>query len=176
MTVFVVRSAMGSWSRKRSTSLLRALTASCGGLVVSQRFAMGESAMLASVLHADAMPLFHARVHGVRAEAGKLIHDVDVDGQKSSPWTYREFPRREDLWGLNIHTSGEEGDCIMAAIVDYHTANPLEKAAALAAARDQVIALQANAKCVRCAKSIITVEHAQLTSCRECGARYAFAV
>jgi hypothetical protein len=140
------------------------------------RFAMGESAMLASVLHADAMPLFHARVHGVRAEAGKLIHDVDVDGQKSSPWTYREFPRRDDLWGLNIHTSGEERDCIMAAIVDYHTANPLEKAAALAAARDQVIALQANAKCVRCAKSIITVEHAQLTSCLECGARYAFAV
>jgi ribosomal protein S27AE len=122
------------------------------------------------------MAIFNARVHGMRAEAGKVVYDVDVDGQKSSPWTYRQFPRREDLWGLNIHTTGEERDCIMAAISDYHTANPTEKDAAFDAAKAQVILLEANATCLRCAKATVTVDRAKRTTCSACGASYALAL
>ena len=56
------------------------------------------------------MAIFIARVDSMRAEAGKVVYDVDVGGQKSSPWTYRQLRRREDLWGLNIHTTDE--DCV----------------------------------------------------------------
>jgi hypothetical protein len=131
--------------------------------------------MPVSVLHALVMALFNARVHGMRAEAGKVIYDVDVDGEKSSPWTYRQFPRREDLWGLNIHTTGEERDRIMAAITDYHAGNPTEKDATFAAARGQVIPLQTSATCLRCAKATVTVDRAKRTTCSECGASYSLA-
>jgi hypothetical protein len=119
--------------------------------------------------------MFNARVHGVRAEAGKLIYDVDVDGQKSSPWTYREFPRREDMWGLNIHTTGEERDNIVDAIVDYQAGNPDAKRVAFEAAKAQVIPLQANALCLRCAKTSIAVTSSHAATCGECGAKYALA-
>jgi hypothetical protein len=122
------------------------------------------------------MALFNATIHGMRAEAGRVVYDVDVDGQKSSPWTYRQFPRRDDLWGLNIHTTGEERDCIMAAITDYNTGNPREKEAAFEAARAQVIPLQANATCLRCAKATVTVDRVRRTTCSECGASYALAL
>jgi len=135
-----------------------------------------KGVMLMSVLEPLAMALFNARVHGMRAEAGKVVYDVDVDGQKSSPWTYRPFPRREDLWGLNIHTSAEERDCIMAAITDYNTRNPAEKEAVFGAATAQVIPLQANATCLRCAKATVTVDRAKRTTCSACGASYALAV
>ena len=131
--------------------------------------------MPSRVLQASAMALFNARVHGMRAEAGKVVYDVDVDGQKSSPWTYRQFPRREDLWGLNIHTTGEERDHIMAAITDYNAGNPTEKGAVFEAARAQVIPLQANATCLRCAKTTVTVDRLKRTTCSECGASYALA-
>jgi hypothetical protein len=121
------------------------------------------------------MPLFNATVHGLRAEAGKVVYDVDVDGQKSSPWTYRQFPRTEDLWGLNIHTSGEERDRIMAAISDYHAENPAAKDATFAAAVAQAIPLQASATCFRCAKATVTVDRAKRTTCSACGASYALA-
>jgi ribosomal protein S27AE len=119
------------------------------------------------------MPLFNARVHGMRAEAGKVVYDVDVDGQKSSPWTYRPFPKREDLWGLNIHTSGEERDRIMKAITDYHASHPSESAATFEAAKAQVIPLQANTTCLRCGKATVSVERAKRTTCSACGASYA---
>jgi hypothetical protein len=122
------------------------------------------------------MALFNARVHGMRAEAGKVVYDVDVDGQKSSPWTYRQFPRREDLWGLNIHTTGEERDCIMAAITNYHASNQTEKDSTFAAAKAQVIPLQASVTCLRCAKATVTVDRAKRTSCSACGASYALAL
>ncbi len=128
-----------------------------------------------SACYSYAMSMFNARVHGVRAEAGKLIYEVDVDGQKSSPWTYREFPRREDMWGLNIHTTGEERDTIMSAIVDYQAENAALKRAAFEAAKNQVIPLQANTICLRCAKTSISVTAAHPTHCTECGAKYALA-
>jgi ribosomal protein S27AE len=121
------------------------------------------------------MAIFNARVHGMRAEAGRVVYDVDVDGQKSSPWAYRASPRREDLWGLNIHTTDEERDRIMAAISDYHAAHPSEKEAAFEAAKAQVIPLEANATCLRCGKAIVTVDRAKRTSCTACGASYALA-
>ena len=121
------------------------------------------------------MDIFNARVHGMRAEAGKVVYDVDVDGQKSSPWTYRPFPRREDLWGLNIHTTAEEMDCIVAAITNYHAGNPTEADTAFEAAKGQVIPLQASATCLRCAKATVTVDRAEVTTCSECGASYALA-
>ena len=111
----------------------------------------------------------------MRAEAGKVIYDVDVDGQKSSPFTYRQFPLREDLWALNIHTSGEERDCIMAAINDYHAHHPIEKDATFAVARGQSIPLQAGTTCLRCTKAAVTVERAKSTRCAECGASYVLA-
>lgn len=110
----------------------------------------------------------------MRAEAGRVVYDVDVGGQKSSPWTYRQSPGREDLWGLNIHTTGEERDRIMAAISDYHAAHPTEKDAAFEAAKAQVILLQASATCLRCGKATVTVERAKRTTCSACGASYAF--
>jgi hypothetical protein len=134
-----------------------------------------EGVTLVSVLQSRAMGIFNARVHGTRADAGKVVYDVDVDGQKSSPWTYRPFPRREDLWGLNIHTTGEERDCIIAAIANYHACNPTEKDVAFEAARAQAIPLQAGATCLRCAKATVTVDQAKLTTCSECGASYALA-
>jgi hypothetical protein len=121
------------------------------------------------------MPLFNARVDGMRAEAGRVVYDVDVDGQKSSPWTYRPLPQRDDLWGLNIHTTGEERDRIMAAITQYHAAHPGEKDAAFAAARAQIIPLQASVTCLRCAKATVTVDRAKPTTCSACGASYALA-
>lgn len=129
--------------------------------------------MLVTVLQPFAMDIFNARVHGMRAEAGKVVYDVNVDGQKSSPWTYRPDPRREDLWGLNIHTTGEEMDCIMAAITNYHAGHPTEMDAVLKAAKGQVIPLQASATCLRCAKATVAVEREKLTTCTECGASYA---
>jgi hypothetical protein len=119
--------------------------------------------------------MFNARVHGVRAEAGKLIYDVDVDGQKSWAWTYRESPRREDIWGLNIHTTGEERDSIMNAIVAYGVSNSDVKRAAFDTAKAQVISLQANALCLRCAKTAIALSAAHGTTCSQCGAKYALA-
>ncbi|HEY1535503.1 MAG TPA: hypothetical protein VGF76_15890 [Polyangiaceae bacterium] len=119
------------------------------------------------------MPIFNARVDGMRAEAGRVVYDVDVDGQKSAPWSYRRFPRREDLWGLNIHTTGEERDCIMTAITDYHASHASEWDAAFEAAKAQVIPLQANATCLRCGKATVTVERAKRTTCSACGASYA---
>ena len=121
------------------------------------------------------MSLFNARVHGMRAEAGKVIFDVDVDGQKSSPFTYRESPRREDLWDLNIHTTGEERDTIMDAIEDYQIANPAQKTASFAAARHQLIEVQAGALCLRCAKQVVAVEPGKVSVCVGCGARYTLA-
>ncbi len=121
------------------------------------------------------MALFNATVHGMRAEAGKVVYDVDVDGQKSSPWTYRQVPRREDLWGLNIHTTGEERDRVMAAITEYHASNSAEKDATFAAATAQVIPLQASATCLRCAKATVTVARAKRTTCGACGASYSLA-
>ncbi len=121
------------------------------------------------------MPIFNALVHGMRADAGKVIYDVEVDGQKSSPFTYRQFPVREDLWALNIHTTGEERDCIMAAINAYHAAHPIEKDATFAVARGQTIPLQAGTTCLRCGKAAVTVDRAKLTRCSECGASYVFA-
>jgi len=121
------------------------------------------------------MALFNATVHGLRAEAGKVIYDVDVDGERSSPWTYRRSPRSADLWGLNIHTTGEERDRIMAAISDYHARNPTETDAVFAAATAQVIPLQTSATCLRCAKAIVTVDGAKPTTCSQCGASYSLA-
>jgi len=111
----------------------------------------------------------------MRAEAGRVVYDVDVDGQKSSPWTYRPSPRREDLWGLNIHTTGEERDRIMAAISDYDAGHPTERDAAFEAAKAQVIPLQANTTCLRCAKATVIVDRAKRTTCSACGASYALA-
>jgi hypothetical protein len=118
------------------------------------------------------MHLFDARVHGVRAEAGKLIYDVDVNGQKSAPWTYRVFPRREDIWGMNIHTTGEERDSIMRAILAYDAGHPADSTAAFATAKSQVISLQASATCLRCAKSRVDPGRGKPATCVECGARY----
>ena len=121
------------------------------------------------------MALFNATVHGMRAEAGKVVYDVDVDGQKSSPWTYRQFPQREDLWGLNIHTTGEERDRIMAAISDYHAENPTLKEAVFEAAKAQVIPLQGSSTCLRCRQAPVTVDRTKRTQCGECGASYSLA-
>ena len=134
-----------------------------------------ESVILACVLQGLWMAIFNAGVHGMRAEAGKVIYDVDVNGQKSSPFTYRQFPRPEDLWALNIHTTGEERDCVMAAINEYHARNPIEKDATFAIARAQDIPLQTGTACLRCAKAAITVDGAKRTKCSECGASYVFA-
>ena len=43
---------------------------------------------------------------------------------------------------LNIHTTGEERDRILAAINDYNAAHPTEKDAAFEAAKAQVIPLR----------------------------------
>jgi ribosomal protein S27AE len=125
------------------------------------------------VLQTLAMAIFNARVDGMRAEAGRVVYDVDVDGQKSSPWTYRPITQREDLWGLNIHTTAEERDCIMAAIIQYNAGHPSEKDAAFEAAKAQVIPLQANATCLRCGKATVSVERSKRTTCSACGANYA---
>ena len=82
---------------------------------------------------------------------------------------------RVDLWGLNIHTTGEERDCIMAAISDYHAGHPTEKDAVFEAAKAQVIPLQGSATCLRCAKATVTVDRAKRTTCSACGASYALA-
>ena len=92
---------------------------------------------------------------------------------KELPWSYRLVQQREDLWGLNIHTTGEERDCIIAAVTDYQSSHPAERDAAFEAAKAQVIPLQANATCLRCGKATVTVEGAKRTTCSACGASYA---
>jgi hypothetical protein len=121
------------------------------------------------------MTIFNVRVDGVRAEDGKMIFDVDVDGQKSAPWTYREFPKRGDLWGLNIHTSGEERDRIANAISAYARDNGATNLAAFELAQTQTIRLSADSTCLRCAASSIKVMAGDRAKCGECGAWYALA-
>jgi hypothetical protein len=121
------------------------------------------------------MTIFNVRVDGVRAEDGKMIFDIDVDGQKSAPWTYREFPKRGDLWGLNIHTSGEERDCIANAISAYAFDNGAVRLATFELAQTQTILLSADSTCLRCAGSSIKVVAGDRTKCDECGAWYALA-
>jgi len=120
------------------------------------------------------MTIFHARVDGERAEDGKVIFDVDVDGQKSAPWTYKEFPKRGDLWGLNIHTSGEERDRIANAISAYAQDNSATHGATFALAQTQVIPLSADSTCLRCARASIKLAEDR-AKCPECGAEYALA-
>ena len=121
------------------------------------------------------MKIFNARVDGSRAEDGRVIFYVDVGGQKSAPWTYKEFPKRGDLWGLNIHTSGEERDRIATAISAYALANSEAKQATFELARHQTIPLSADSRCLRCAQSAIKVVAKSPTNCHECGASYALA-
>jgi ribosomal protein S27AE len=121
------------------------------------------------------MTMFNARVDGARAENGKVIFDVDVGGQKSAPWTYKEFPKLSDLWGLNIHTSGEERDRIANAIFNYARDNNAAKQRAFELAQTQTILLSQNSPCLRCAESSISFAGKDRMRCSECGARYALA-
>jgi hypothetical protein len=121
------------------------------------------------------MTIFNVRVDGARAEDGKVIFDVDVDGQKSAPWTYREFPKRDDLWGLNIHTSGEERDHIANAIAAYTQGSSEAQPATFQLAQAQTILLTGDSRCLRCAASSIKVGVNLRTRCSKCGAWYALA-
>lgn len=120
----------------------------------------------------DEMTMFNARVEGLRAEDGKLIFDVDVGGQKSAPWSYKEFPERGDLWGLSIHTSGEERDRIADAISAYGANNSLQKAAMFARAKTQTIDVPTNGSCLRCATPLPAVKVEERTKCAACEAWY----
>jgi hypothetical protein len=119
------------------------------------------------------MTIFNARVDGARAEEGKVIFDVDVDGQKSAPWTYKEFPKCGDLWGLNIHTSAEERDRIANAISAYAQDNREANRSTFELAHSQTIPLSADSRCLRCASSSIVIGAQSRAECKECGARYA---
>ena len=121
------------------------------------------------------MTIFNVRVDGARAEDGKVIFDIDVDGQKSAPWAYKEFPKRGDLWGLNIHTSGEERDRVANAISAYALENGAAKLATFELAQPQTIPLSASSTCLRCGEASIKVVAETPTKCSECGAWYTLA-
>ena len=118
------------------------------------------------------MTMFNVRVDSLRAEEGKLVFEVNVDGQKSAPWTYTEFPKRGDLWGLSIHTTGEERDRIMDAIVAYGSRNLATKADIFARAQAQPITQPTNSTCLRCAGRFDPPSSERDSQCPACDAKY----
>ncbi|MEO8902285.1 MAG: hypothetical protein ABI488_10300 [Polyangiaceae bacterium] len=116
--------------------------------------------------------MFHVRVDSLRAEEGKLVFEVDLNGQKCAPWTYTEFPKRGDLWGLSIHITAEERDRIMAAIVAYGSEHLATKAAIFALAHAQAITEPSNGTCFRCAGRLDAASTEKEITCPGCGALY----